>query len=211
VRHRLSIALFVVLTVVGGSGCSTMPKHGAASASADPRFDDSLLAVAQPDRLHPGQWLQVLIEKNPPAVPWRISIERTVQEDGTVALVSNKIFTAAGKTFRELEQELRAYYTPKLFKSVRITSLDHQLFFYVAGEVLYPSRQIYGSRITLGQAIACAGGFTLSANRRKVRVTGYGGERRTIDCTNAHRLEEEVEILRGDLIFVPRSSKSPFW
>jgi len=210
-RHRLSIALLVVVTVVGGGGCSTAPKHGAASVSADPRFDNSLLALAQPERLHPGEWLWIIIEESPPKVPWRISIERTVQEDGTVALVSNKVFTAAGKTLSELAREVQHCYVPKLFKSVRIMNHDVLVFFYVAGEVRHPSRQIYGSSITLLKAIACAGGFTPSANKKKVQVIGYGGERRIMDCTNTQRLEEDVEILRGDHIYVPRSSKWPFW
>ena len=88
---------------------------------------------------------------------------------------------------------------------------DYVLFFYVGGEVRCPSRQIYGSRITLLKAIACAGGFAPSANKKKVQVIGHGGERRIIDCTNTQRLEEDVEILRGDHIYVPSSSKWLFW
>jgi hypothetical protein len=88
---------------------------------------------------------------------------------------------------------------------------DYDLFFYVAGEVKYPSRQIYGGRITLLPAIACAGGFAPSANKKKVQVISHGGERRIIDCTNTQRAEEDVEILRGDHVFVPRLSKWLFW
>jgi hypothetical protein len=127
-RPRLSITLLVVVTVLGGGGCSTAPKHGAASV--------------------------------PPNV-----------------------------------------------------SDDYGMWFYVGGEVNYPSRQIIGSRITLLKAIACAGGFTPSANKKKVQLTRHhDGEQRIIDCTSAERQPElDVQIYPGDSIYVPRSSKWLFW
>jgi hypothetical protein len=91
-RHRLFIALWVVVTVVGGGCCSTAPKHGAASVAPT-------------------------------------------------------------------------------------TGSDYDLFFYVAGEVKYHSRQIFGGRITLLKAIACAGGFAPSANKKTSSAEMMGGFR----------------------------------
>jgi SLBB domain len=88
---------------------------------------------------------------------------------------------------------------------------DYGLFFYVGGEVKYPSRQIMGGRITLLKAIACAGGFAPSANKKKVKLTRHDGEQRIINCTNISRAEEDVDIYPGDHIYVPHSSKWPFW
>src|ERR1035441_5038076 len=85
------------------------------------------------------------------------------------------------------------------------------LWFYVSGEVRMPSRQIFGSRITLLKAIACAGGFTASANKKKVQLTRYDGQRRIVNCMNISRAEEDVDIYPGDYIYVPRSSKWFFW
>ena len=87
------------------------------------------------------------------------------------------------------------------------------LLFYVSGEVRMPSRQIFGSRITLLKAIACAGGFAPSANKKKVQLTRHhDGEQRIIDCTSAERHPElDVQIYPGDSIYVPRSSKWLFW
>ena len=84
---------------------------------------------------------------------------------------------------------------------------DYGLFFYVGGEVKYPSRQIMGGRITLLKAIACAGGFTLSANKKKIELTSHDGHRRIINCTNISRAEEDVDIHPGDYIYVLRA----FW
>jgi hypothetical protein len=92
------------------------------------------------------------------------------------------------------------------------TGNDYYLFFYVAGEVKYPSRQIFGGRITLLKAIACAGGFAPSANKKKVELTRHDGEQRIINCTSVELDPEvDVQIYPGDHIYVPRSSKWPFW
>lgn len=93
-------------------------------------------------------------------------------------------------------------------------NVDHglALWFYVSGEVNCPSRQIFGSRITLLKAIACAGGFAPSANKRKVQLTRHDGERRIIDCTRAELDPElDVQVCPGDYIYVPRASKWLFW
>jgi hypothetical protein len=74
--------------------------------------------------------------------------------------------------------------------------------FSVGGEVNYPSRQLYENRMTLGMAIAAAGGFTASANKKKVALTHADGERRIIDCTQIPA--DEVEVVPGDYILVPR-------
>ena len=59
-------------------------------------------------------------------------------------------------------------------------------FYDVAGEVGCPGRQLIGSRITLLKAIAYAGGFTPSANKKKVQLTRHhDGERRIINCASA--------------------------
>jgi hypothetical protein len=51
--------------------------------------------------------------------------------------------------------------------------LDPSLMeFSVGGEVNHPSRLLFGgSRMTLGKAIASAGGFTPSADRKKVHTS----------------------------------------
>src|ERR1035441_8666040 len=108
-HHRLSVALLVIVTVVGGGCCSTLPKQ-----------DLTPVGVEQEDRLHPGDDLVIDIEENPPAASSSLRIDRTVQQDGTVALVSNGVFRAAGKTRSEFRREVRAYYVPKYLKSVVI-------------------------------------------------------------------------------------------
>lgn len=195
-RHRLSIALLVVVAVLGGGGCSILS-------------NDYLSPVAgELDRLGPGERLVIIIAENPPAVPSRFRLDRTVQVDGTVALVSNKVFTVAGKTLSEFRQEVRAYYVPKLFKSVTIWGPLEPSTYYVGGEVQSPGRLPFRGPTTLAGAIASAGGFTASANKKKVQLTRADGEEQIINCaaTELHPAVD-VEVHGGDYIVVPRS----FW
>ena len=85
-------------------------------------------------------------------------------------------------------------------------------WFYVAGEIRSPdgrAKLMYESAITVRQAIVSAGGFSPSANRKKVQVFSRDGGRRVVDCTE--RKPDEERIQRGDYVYVPRLSRWPFW
>jgi protein involved in polysaccharide export with SLBB domain len=199
-HHRLSVALLMDVTVVGGGCCSTLPKQ-----------DLTPVGGELEDRLHPGDDLVIDIEANPPAVPSSLRIDRTVQQDGTVALVSNRVFRAAGKTRSEFRREVRAYYVPKYFKSVLIWgSMDFSTY-YVGGGVLSPGRLLCNSATPLGKTIVGRGGFTPSANKKKVQLIRVDGERRIIDCARTSLVDNDVNVVVGDTVIVPRLSKWPFW
>jgi protein involved in polysaccharide export with SLBB domain len=195
-RQRLSITLLVVVAVLGGGGCSILS-------------NDYLSPVAgEPDRLGPGERLVIIIAEKPPAVPSRFRLDRTIQVDGTVALVSNKVFTVAGKTLGEFRREVRAYYVPTLFKSITIWGPLEPSTYYVGGEVQSPGRALWKGTTTLRKAITAAGGFTASANTKKVQLTRADGEQQIINCTDTQQHPEmDVEVHGGDYIIVPRS----FW
>jgi protein involved in polysaccharide export with SLBB domain len=209
--HRRLFIVLVAVAIAGGAGCASLPKSDGASVHAPPRFDEPQLALAQPERLHPGERLEVICVGTPPGVPCRASFERWIQEDGTITLASNKIFTAAGKTLSEFTREVQNYYVPQFFKSVRIRNHEPSVWIYVFGEVGYPSRFIFEDQ-TLRMAILGAAGFTASANKQKVRLITSEGDRFVIDCRRVPRSrEEDVRLLPGDYIYVPRSSKWLFW
>jgi protein involved in polysaccharide export with SLBB domain len=212
--HRLLIALLVVATVAGAGCRSTETKNSATLTPSDPQFDDALLVLTHPERLFPGYRLLIIVAEKPPTAPSRRRIYTQVQPDGTVALESNRVFIASGKTLSELSQEVRDYYVPKHFKSVEMRSDDYTCFYYVAGEVRGGRfvSQLYGGPITVLKAIASAGGFTAVADKRKVQLTRHDGERSIIDCTECERDPKmDVPIWHGDYIYVPRVSKWPFW
>jgi protein involved in polysaccharide export with SLBB domain len=130
-----------------------------------------------------------------------------IKEDGSITLLLNQTFTAAGKTRGNLEKEIRECYVPRYYKymTVTITREAQTLFYYLDGEVKAPARQVYISRITVLKAIASAGGFTEYAKKKAVKLTRLDGRKLTINCTKA--LDDpslDLEVYPGDKIYVPR-------
>jgi polysaccharide export outer membrane protein len=164
----------------------------------------SHLAAPQPEVFRAGDSLTIVWADLPvPTAPF----EGKIKEDGTITLLLNQTFTAAGKTAGELEQEIRACYVPKYYKNMTVTvsSKESTRWYYVLGEVRVPNRQIYNSRITVLQAIASAGGFTDFANKKKVKLTRVDGRTQIVNCSKA--LENptlDLEVYPGDTIHVPR-------
>jgi protein involved in polysaccharide export with SLBB domain len=133
--------------------------------------------------------------------------EEKIKDDGTITLIYNKVFQAAGKRLGDLEKEIRAFYVPDYFRNLTVTiKLDQGTrFYYVGGEVKAPGRQLYLSRITLTKAIQSAGDFTDFANKKKVRLTRADGHTQRVNCLKA--LEDpslDPEVFPGDKITVPR-------
>ena len=156
------------------------------------------------DSLHVGDVMTIDFTDLPVSVSSR---EERIKEDGTVTLMENKTFVAAGKTRGQLEKEIHDFYVPNYYvkMTVSIRQKDQTQFYYVRGEVKQPTRQIYVSRIRLLQAIASAGDFTDFARKSAVLVTRSDGRRVTINCKKARNHPElNVEILPGDIIDVPR-------
>ena len=61
--------------------------------------------------------------------------EERVKEDGTITLLQNQTFNAAGKSRGELEKEIRARYVPGFFKNLTVTIQPQERFYFVDGEV----------------------------------------------------------------------------
>jgi len=124
-----------------------------------------------------------------------------VKQDGTVTLLSNRVFTAAGKTISELQRELRDHYGPRFFPNRR----TEPLLFTVEGEIKSPGRQSYIGPITVSQAIQSAGGFTRSAAESKVQLI-RSGRTHLINYTKVRKDPAlDMKVFPGDKILVPRS------
>ena len=158
----------------------------------------------EPEKFRVGDSLTVTFADTPtPILPF----EERIKEDGTITLTLNQVFKAEGKTRGDLEKEIRARYVPDYFKQMTVTVKPEvsTRWYYVAGEVKMPNRQIYNSRITVLKAIASAGGFTDFANKKKVKLTRVDGRTQTVNCPKA--LENpalDPEVYPGDTIYVPR-------
>jgi len=128
-----------------------------------------------------------------------------VREDGTITLMLNQPFVAAGKTSGDLEREIRAAYVPKFYVTMTVTVFMQNGFYFVDGEVKSPNRYPYAGKTTVSKAIASAGDFTEYANKKKVTLTRTDGHRLIINCIKALGDPTlDVEVYPNDRIHVPR-------
>jgi polysaccharide biosynthesis/export protein VpsN len=205
---RLPILLVMVVSALGG-GCHGIlhkqedaPGSGAAHAAnsgwlSPPPIEES--------RIPPGEELVIwVVDQDPPGRP----VRALVMEDGTVTLASNKVFSAAGKTRTQLEAELHDYYVPRSSRGYVVIKFGDAPLYFISGEVRSPGRATIFRRTTALKAIELAGGFTESANQKKVEITRADGTKHIINCMKAqHDTAADLQVYQGDRICVPRS----FW
>jgi protein involved in polysaccharide export with SLBB domain len=182
------------------SGSDVQPVAAAPTSKSAPS-DDS----RPQDAIKVGETLDIVYSDTPtPLQP----AHELVRDDGTITLMFDKSFHAAGKTQGELSREIRKAYVPDYFQqlTVSITRPEKKRVIYVDGEVKAPTRIEYGGAITLTQAINSAGGFTDFANRRHVRLIRANGKIEIINCNKLlEHPENDPEVNPGDRIVVPRS------
>lgn len=136
-----------------------------------------------------------------------------VRDDGTITLMWDKTFKAAGKTPGDLAKEIRATYVPDYYTQLTVSINRAEILrtIFVDGEVRIPSKQAYTGPITVTQVIASAGGFTDFADRRHVRVVRTNGKIDVVDCKKALKNPKlDLEVFPGDKVHVPRSNPFSF-
>jgi protein involved in polysaccharide export with SLBB domain len=132
-------------------------------------------------------------------------VDTVVKEDGTITLIYNKQFLAAGKTRGQLEKEIHDVYVPAYFKYMTPEVSIKDRFFSVGGEVRSPGRQVYTGRMTVLGAITLAGGLTDFANPKKVTITRVdGGQEQENAKAALQKPGLDKEIFPGDSVFVPK-------
>ncbi|HWX19184.1 MAG TPA: SLBB domain-containing protein [Candidatus Binatia bacterium] len=154
--------------------------------------------------LQPGEAIIVTFSDTPMPIPaWNDAIKA----DGTITLMLNMTFTAAGKTRRQLEEEIRSRYVPAYYQTMTPSVIRQQStrFYYVLGDVKAPGRQVYIDRMTVLKAISSCGDFTDFAKKTKVRLTRGDGRIFIINCKKALKHPElDLEVFPGDKVYVPR-------
>ncbi len=130
--------------------------------------------------------------------------EVRVNENGTITLIENQTFTAAGKTRAQLEKEIRDRYVPAFYVKMTVTIKPQERSFWVGGEVRQPGRMLYPGPITLLKAIQSAGDFTDFAQKKRVKLRHLDGKTETINCINILGGKPDVQVYPGDTIHVPR-------
>ncbi len=128
-------------------------------------------------------------------------------------------FPAAGKTCKQLAADLKVelektyYYHATVIVTVDAKPRSSGKI-YIVGAVHVPGSQDIGGdeTLTVSRAVLRAGGFTEFADEKNVRVTraaSAGGDAKKVFTVNVAQVfekgktENDLELLPGDLIFVP--------
>ena len=188
------------------TGCSLL--HSSEEPpSAEPAGDvlgaQAATNILNSDLINVGDSLTIVFSDLPNSPP---AFEVKVREDGTITLIENQTFTAAGKTRGQLEKEIRELYVPAYYVKMTVTIKVQERVFFVGGEVRNSGRQVYSGPMTVTKAIQSAGGFTDFANKKRVRLTRADGKTTLIiNCIMIiEHPERDPPVYPGDKIDVPR-------
>jgi protein involved in polysaccharide export with SLBB domain len=202
------VLLIGVLLLGCGSGSDHFAfdplNHGGRTSMGGGPVDtgDPQLADAKGVVLHVGEPLTVTFSD---VVTPILPIDQMIKDDGTITLIHNQKFQAAGKTVGELEADIHERYVPMYYVNLTANVKTENRFYTVGGEVKTPNRQAYVSRMNLTGAIDTAGGFTDFANKRKILVTRSNGKKVWVNYNKAlDDPKENVEIFPGDSIIVKK-------
>lgn len=188
----LSLLPAILLTLAGCAG-------GSGPAGQNPEMSEGRPL----DLLRPGDSLTVEIQ----GVPDPSQNQRQIDDSGRISLPFIGSMEAAGLTPSALSEKIRHTYIEKdVYRQLDVSVAVNERYLYIGGEVERPGRVVWTPDLTLTKAIHAAGGFTLYAAERNVRVT-RDRETYTYNVQRARELPAEDPVLNpGDAIHVPRSA-----
>ena len=82
---------------------------------------------------------------------------------------------------------------------------DESLFIYLHGEVANPGEYRYRRGLTVEKAIVLAGGFTIRASKKKIRVTRYVNVEEDQEPEKLKNVKLYTPVMPGDIISVRAS------
>jgi len=161
----------------------------------------------------PGDVLAIAVFEHPD-----LTSTARVQDDGRIRLPLCNWIEAAGKTAGALAEELSAAYSKasieRAFVTVQITAYGPRTV-YVIGEVLEGGKSLEitpPAKLTVTQAVSSAGGFTDSAELRRVMVRREGAagtmEEIAVDVLEiitGTKDARDLDLEVGDTVIIPRS------
>lgn len=131
-----------------------------------------------------------------------LSVERRVNSRGNISFPLLGAVKVRGNTVNEvaaqLTEKLKGDYL--INPQINVSMVEYRQF-YVRGEVKSPGGFPYLPGLTLGKAIAIAGGFTERANRKKIEVSREqkeGGRKKIVAKIND-------AVIPGDILIVEES------
>lgn len=186
---RIVAAIAGALSVAGCSASSSTIATSYESARAEsPRVPAGIYTLG------PNDQVRVQVYNEP-----TISGDYMVDGAGFLAIPVAGRVRAIGMTTAQLERQITAKLNSGILKDARVTvQVSGYAPFYIRGEVKKPGEFPFKPGLTLGDAVALAGGYTYRADESKayVRSAGAGVE-------NARPLDVDRSISPGDNIRIP--------
>jgi polysaccharide export outer membrane protein len=203
-RVVLAFLVLALICISCATTSSDLDSAGATAAAATGAAGGASPEVdVTSEIIHPGDSLIIVFSDLPTTQP---SFEVKVSDEGTITLIENQKFVAAGKSRVQLEKEIRDRYVPQYYVRMTVTIKPQERLFFVRGEVKSPGRLQYIGPTTVLKAIASAGDFTDYANRKKVTLIHLNGKKEVINCTKAIEDPQQYDrpVYPGDTIHVRR-------
>lgn len=152
-------------------------------------------------RLRPGDSVNVILR-----TVHSEQIEMVVDENGDIKLPYIGHVRAAGRTPREVEDQIQKMYIEgKIYRFITVNVLVPTRSYFVRGEVRNPGRFPLVGSVRLLQAIAAAGGYTDFADISDIRLTRGDKTYRLNGRDIERNPEKDIEIEAGDTIVVKRT------
>lgn len=178
--------------------------------SAEP-YPKEAMIPSRTVRLAPGDVVRLTFAGAP---EW--SQSQTIRADGKLSLPQVGEVRAAGQTLPQLQSQLEGLYASELTNSEILVTLENGVMsVYVSGAVNKPGKLSFNRPTTVLQAIAEAGGTTMFASLKKVRLVRLEkGQHQvhTLDLRSAIKgtiqppATGPFYIRDGDVISVPQSA-----
>jgi len=168
--------------------------------------DTAMPATGQDYLIGPGDVLEISVWKEE-----ALTKLVTVLPDGKIAFPLIGEVMASGQTVAQLKKEIEtrlARFVPEPVLSVSIYQMN-SLVIYVVGKVNKPGRFVLNADADVLQALAMAGGLNSFAKRGQIKVfRKHDGKTQTFDfdyddVTDGEKLEQNIRLVRGDVIVVP--------
>jgi polysaccharide export outer membrane protein len=193
VIRRLALCLICLIAFSALTGCSSGPGVYAQSVDNAParvpvRASSGSYVLGTNDQVH------VTVYNEP-----TITGDYIIDGAGILSIPVAGRVNAAGLTPEQLERRLTQKLNSGILKDARVSiQISGYAPFYIRGEVKRPGEFPYKPGLTLGDAVALAGGYTYRANesRAYVRPAGSGTE-------IVRPLDVDPQIAPGDNIRIP--------
>jgi polysaccharide export outer membrane protein len=198
---RIGVLIFCLgLNILPAWGADEPADKNAAAGPLPAVVSEAPYVIGPGDVLDISVWKDTALTKVVPVLP-----------DGTISFPLVDEMKASGKTVAELRRDMEAKiagYIADPMISVSIQQVN-SMQIYILGRVNHPGRFVLNRSINVLQALAVAGGVNAFAEKDDIRIfrETEGGHQVLAfdydDVTRGRHIEQNVRLLRGDIIFVP--------